>query len=261
MSTIIEFKNTNFAYNNSNAFNDFNMQIEEGDIVTLIGPAGSGKSTLLKMLCHKLPNESCYYMGEKFSNCSVSQLKQEVVVVFDSPLTEVNIKEEITKYLKKLNYGQNEIEDRYKEISEYFNLKEIEDIPIEQLSYSVTALIKLLRYLIIKPKFIAVDNLFTVVSYKRKNQITNYIKDRNITFLNVTTNLDDALYGNKIFVLENFVLIIEGSTTSVLKADTLLKRLGFRLPLVVDLSIELTHYDLVDKIYTKNEKLVDKLWK
>ena len=61
MGTIIEFRNTNFGYDNTNAFNDFNMQINDGDIVTLIGPGGSGKTTLLKMLCHKLPNNTCYY--------------------------------------------------------------------------------------------------------------------------------------------------------------------------------------------------------
>lgn len=261
MGTIIEFRNTNFGYNSTNTFNDFNMQIDEGDIVTLIGPSGSGKTTLLKMLCHKLPNTSCYYMGENFSDCSVNQLRQEVTVIFDSPITETNIKDEIIKYLKRLNYGINEINERYREISEHFDLKEIEDISIEKLSYSATSLVKILRYLIIKPKFIAIDNLFSTVSFKRKNQIIDFIKKNKMTLLNVTTNLEDALFGNKIYVLENFVLILEGSTESILKADTLLKRLGFKLPLAADLSIELIHYDLIDKIYTSNEKLVNKLWK
>lgn len=261
MDTIIEFRNTNFGYNNTNAFNDFNMQIDEGDIVTLVGPSGSGKTTLLKMLCHKLPNESCYYKGENFPTCNIETLKREVVVVFDAPITESNIKDEVIKYLKKLNFSKEEINDRYNEFRTYFSLDEVEDISIQKLSYSVTSLIKILRYLIIKPKFIAIDNLLSVVSIKRRNQIINYIKENKITLLNVSSNLEDSLLGNKLFVLENFVLILEGSTTSVLKADTLLKRLGFRLPLIVDLSIELIHYDLLDNIYTEEEKLVEKLWK
>lgn len=261
MGTLIEFRNTNYGYNNTNAFNDFNMHIDEGDIVTLVGPSGSGKTTLLKMLCHKLPNDTCYYKGESFSTCNIDTLKKEVVVIFDAPFSELNIKDEIIKYLKKLDFSNEEINDRYNEFRDYFELSEVEDIPLKKLSYSVSTLVKILRFLIIKPSFLSIDNIFSTLSYKRKQQIINYIKENNITLLNVSANLEDALFGNKLFVLENFVLILEGTTTSVLKADTLLKRLGFRLPLVADLSIELIHYDLIDKIYTDREKLVNKIWK
>ena len=56
-------------------------------------------------------------------------------------------------------------------------------------------------------------------------------------------------------------MIMEGSTISVLQSDTLLKRLGFKLPLAVSLSIELGNYGILKKIYTSNEKLVKELWK
>ena len=61
--------------------------------------------------------------------------------------------------------------------------------------------------------------------------------------------------------MENFVNIFEGDTLSVLKTDNIIKRLGFSLPPVIDLSIELNHYEVLDKIYTKKEDLVNELWK
>ena len=83
MEKLIEFRNTNFAYNNTNAFLDFNMEILEGDIVTLIGPSGSGKTTLLKMLCKRLPNDSLYYKGINIKNHDTSELQKEIIVIFE----------------------------------------------------------------------------------------------------------------------------------------------------------------------------------
>lgn len=261
MENIIEFKNTNFAYNNVNSFNDFNMEIATGDIVTLIGPSGSGKTTLLKMLCHQLPNDTCYYKGVKFSSCEVELLKKEVVVIFDTAFNCKTAKEEIIQYLYKLGLDESEIEERYEKICEKFKLQGIDEINPHTLAYKDAYLIKILRYLIIIPSFIAIDCILSNLSLEDKKRVFDFIKENKITLLNVTTDLNDSLYGNKLFVIENFVLILEGSVLSVLKTDTLLKRLGFELPLEVDLSIELNHYEVLDKVYTDRDKLVKELWK
>lgn len=261
MGKIIEFKNTNFAYNAASAFDDFNMSINEGDIVTLIGPSGSGKTTLLNMLCHKLPNDSCFYKGENFQSVSVEVLKREVVIVFDTPIKYDNVEKEIKRFLVMLGVGEEEIEKRYAKVKKMFNLENIEKDDIETLSYSDKYLVKILRYVIINPSFLAIDSIFSNLSDKNKEKLIKYIKENKITLLNIVTSLYDSLYGNKIYVLDNFILILEGTTSSVLKTDTLLKRLGFTLPLPVDLSIELIHYDVLKKIYTDNDKLVGALWK
>jgi hypothetical protein len=54
--------------------------------------------------------------------------------------------------------------------------------------------------------------------------------------------------------------MLEGSTLSVLKEEKLLKRLGYKLPFVVDLSLQLNAYNLIDSIFLDEEVLVNKLW-
>lgn len=261
MDTLIEFRNTNFGYDNTNAFTDFNMEIMEGDIITLIGTSGSGKTTLLKMLCNKLPNDSVYYKGKNIKTYNVKDLQQDIIVIFDLPITEETIKEELFKYTKHIEINEEEKNTRLEEMYKLFNLDEINEIEPKKLPKEKEYLIKILRYLILNPKFIGIDNIFNNLNAKDKKSIITYIKKKKITFLNVTTNIDEALYGNKLFVLENFVLILEGHTLTVLKTDTLLKRLGFKLPFTVDLSIELTHYEVFNKTITEKEKLVNTLWK
>lgn len=261
MEKLIEFRNTNFAYNNTNAFLDFNMEILEGDIVTLIGPSGSGKTTLLKMLCKRLQNDSLYYKGINIKNHDTSELQKEIIVIFDSPLTSQTVTMELKKYVTKIGLSDGEIDLRINEFNKFFGIENLEGVHPKDLTKKQAALIKILRYLIIKPKFLAIDNILSNLDTISIKKFFDYIKKNNITLLNVSSNLDQALYGNKLYVLENFVLILEGYTLSVLKTDTLLKRLGFRLPLAVDLSIELGHYEVIKKIYTESDKLVKALWK
>ena len=53
---------------------------------------------------------------------------------------------------------------------------------------------------------------------------------------------------------------MEGSKEGVLKEEKILKRIGFGLPFVVDLSVQLKLYKVLDKVYFDMESLVKDLW-
>ena len=115
--------------------------------------------------------------------------------------------------------------------------------------------------MIVNPLFLAIDEIFSLLEESDKEKLINYVRDNKITLLNVVNNLNDTLYGDKIYILENFVLVMEGDTITVLKTDNILKRMGFAIPPSIDLSTQLIHYNVLDKIYTSKEKLVNALWK
>jgi iron complex transport system ATP-binding protein len=46
----LSVKNLNFGYHNKQIFNDFFMDVSDGQIVSIVGPNGSGKSTLIKCI-------------------------------------------------------------------------------------------------------------------------------------------------------------------------------------------------------------------
>ena len=54
---------------------------------------------------------------------------------------------------------------------------------------------------------------------------------------------------------------MEGKTLECLKEEQLLKRLGFNLPFLVDLSIQLGYYGLLNEIITNNRKMIKAVWK
>ena len=54
---------------------------------------------------------------------------------------------------------------------------------------------------------------------------------------------------------------MEGNTIEVFQNEQTLKRIGITLPFMVELSLLLKDYNLVDKIYLDKESLVQYLWK
>ena len=48
---MLEVKNLNVAYGDTQVIWDLNLRVEEGEIVTLLGPNGAGKTTLLRTIC------------------------------------------------------------------------------------------------------------------------------------------------------------------------------------------------------------------
>lgn len=93
-----------------------------------------------------------------------------------------------------------------------------------------------------------------------KTEIFKLLKKQNISYINVTSNVEDALYSDYIFVYDGNKLVLEGNRNEVLKEEKTLKRLGYGLPFVVDLSIQLNYYDIFNKVYYDLDELVRALW-
>lgn len=98
------------------------------------------------------------------------------------------------------------------------------------------------------------------LSNKEKKEIFDLLDKQNINYVNVTSNIDDALFGDYIIVYDEDMKVLEGNKEVVLKNEKLLKKLGFGVPFVVDLSIQLMYYDILDKVYFDVDNLLEALW-
>lgn len=93
-----------------------------------------------------------------------------------------------------------------------------------------------------------------------KKVIIELLKKQNINFVNITSNIEDSLLSDYIVVFDENKKVLEGNTEVVLRNEKVLKKLGYGLPFVVDLSIQLTYYDILDKVYYDMDKLTEGLW-
>ena len=112
----------------------------------------------------------------------------------------------------------------------------------------------------INDRFVVFNDVIRYLKDKDKQILFKKLKESGTHYINITSDIEEVLFTHHLMVIENGKIIIDGSTESVLKEEKILKRLGYGLPFIVDLSIQLNHYDLVDSMYLDEEVLVNKLW-
>lgn len=95
---------------------------------------------------------------------------------------------------------------------------------------------------------------------QEKKQIFALLNLQKIGFINITSNIEDVLYSDYVYVYDNDNLIMEGFIDEVLKNEKKLQELGYGLPFVVELSKKLNYYDVLNKTYYDMKELVDILW-
>jgi len=128
---------------------------------------------------------------------------------------------------------------------------------IEQLEYN--KLVEKLEFF--KSKRIVFNETFYYLKEEEKKKIIDLLNTQKIKFIIITSNIEDALYADYIAIYDNDNIAIEGEKRSVLNEEKILKRLGFGLPFIVDLSTQLKIYECIDNIYYDSNSLAGELWK
>lgn len=109
-------------------------------------------------------------------------------------------------------------------------------------------------------KIVVFNESLSVLSNKEKKEIFDLLDKQNINYVNVTSNIEDSLFGDYVIVYDEDMKVLEGNRDVVLKNEKILKKLGFGVPFVVDLSIQLMYYDILDRVYYDVDNLLEALW-
>ena len=252
-----------FSYNGLPVFKNLSFTLRKDKTLSIIGLSGSGKTTLLKILNGELEYDGEIIInGNIIKNKKYSDLRKDIAVVYnDLIFLNDTVKEELKYSLENLNIDPKEIKEIIKELNDFFGINKIINKPIDNLSKKEKVLIKILSYAVTCPSYIAIDDLLYCLDIRTKILLLNYLNSKNILLINITSDLEEVLYTDYVMCLYNGISAIDGKSLDVLKEEKILKRLGFSLPFMVDLSIQLKLYGLINKIYLNKETMVKNLWK
>lgn len=246
----IKIDNLSFSYGTYNVLTGVNFHLFSGKSLSIIGHGGCGKTTLLKIL-----NGDLKYEG-------TLEIEGTISVVFrDTKFKNKKVIDEIKYYFDEFAKSYSDIEEFKEEIKLYFGMDKIFEKDINSLDKKDKSLLRIVLGSIANDDYIAIDDLFIDLDYKTKILLLNFLESHDITLINVTSDMEDVLYTDCLLCLYNGKSAIDGETLSVLENEKIIKRLGFNLPLMYDLSIQLGLYGLIDKIYLNKEEMVKNLWK
>lgn len=268
MPSILKINNLNYELNDEIFFKNFNLDIEEGEYISIIAPNKSGKTMLTKILCAIIPTvDVCALDGISLNKENVLEYITKIGVVTNditNPFLFNKVKDELAYPLVNLGFPEHKINKKILKTSEYFDIQDLLNKKISSLTLSEKSKLLIVVALIHEPKVLILDDIFYNMNIKDQKFILDKLKELNkegLTIINITSKLDTIYDSSKIYVLNNFQIEKEGSVLEILENDTYLNKIGLSLPFIIDLSIKLKFYGLIDKIYFDLVNLEDDLWK
>jgi ABC-type lipoprotein export system ATPase subunit len=203
------FKWVNVGGNRVFLLKDINLEVKEGEFVSIMGPSGSGKSTLLNVIGmldefdegeYDFLHESVHKLKEK----QRAQLyKQYIGFVFQQYhlIDELTVYENIETPLIYQDLKASERKAMVADMLDRFNIVGKKDLFPTQLSGGQQQLVGIARALIVKPKLILADEPTGNLNSKQGEEIMDLFKQLNnegVTIIQVTHSEKNAEYGSRI---------------------------------------------------------------
>jgi putative ABC transport system ATP-binding protein len=191
---------------------DIDLEIEEGEFVTVMGPSGAGKSTLLYILgMLDEPNDGEYYYREqpvhKFNEKQRTELhKHEIGFVFQQYhlIDEMTVYENIETPLLYQKIKGSERKGRVAEMLDRFHIVAKKNLFPNQLAGGQQQLVGIARAVIAQPSLILADEPTGNLNSEQGKEIMELFKKLNqdgTTIVQVTHSEEKAAYGNRIINL------------------------------------------------------------
>jgi len=267
MSKVLEVNNLTVNLGRKKIISNLSFSILEGEHISFIGANGCGKTTLLKTLAGIYPSNDSIIFGYGYMNPrkSLKDLKN-IGFVFSDNFSFLfdDVYSEFVFPLENLNCSEDNINLTIRELFKYFDVSYLLDKKNSDLTKEEIAIVQILLAILHKPLLLIMDDPFLMMKKSTKGMISSllfkYCNDNRITIIMSSTNLEDILITKKTYVLEQGELVMSGNTLDIMKEDVLLKKLGLSLPFMIDLSLMLEFYEILDDIYLDMGELVDELW-
>ena len=217
--------------NEKKALNNINLEVHDGDFITIIGGNGAGKSTLMNMIAGVYPIDCGYiYLADKnISLLKEHQRAQMIGRVFQDPMlgtaSDMAIQENLAMANRRgmkrgLRWGitKEEKEVFYKTLQRLgLGLEDRMTVKVGLLSGGQRQALTLLMATLKRPQLLLLDEHTAALdpkSAKKILRITNeLIEKEHITALMITHNINDALVnGNRLFIMNDGTLIQDFET-------------------------------------------------
>lgn len=267
MSIIV--KNLNYKMNDKQIFNNISLEIHNKEFVNLIIKSNEGKTLFSKLLTGYLDTKNEIMIENNLLNKdNLAKIRYDISLIPDN-INNIFIKdtvyEEITFVLKNLNYNPKVISKLVDEYIELFDIKKIINRQINTLSGGEKYKVALISNLIHSPKFLIIDTDFGMLdNYSKKfiyDKLLYLIDNKNISIINLINSINLHTISSRNIFIDNGDIILDGYENDIFEHEDLLQKSNFKFPTILDLSYKLKLYNLVSKLHTNNNELMEDIWK
>ncbi len=214
----IELKKLNMAYGSTVALKDFDLHVDDGEFVAILGPSGGGKSTALRIIAGLVLQDSgdVIINGEVMNNIHPSERNVAMVFQNQALYPHMTVYNNIALNLRMKGIPKQEIDRKVREVANIVGITSILDRKPKEISGGQAQRVGLARAMIRDPVVYLMDEPLTGLDAKFRDEMREeLIKFHRITkksIIYVTHDQIEAMsMADRIVVLNNGIKIQEGS--------------------------------------------------
>lgn len=280
MMSIIKIKDLIFEYLKKDesgaviemvqAIDGVTIDIEKGEFVAILGHNGSGKSTLAKHLNVILrPTDGTVHISgmDTKDDSKLWDIRQTAGMVFQNPDNQIIgtvVEEDVAFGPENLGVPMKEIWERVAKSLEAVNMTAYREHSPNKLSGGQKQRIAIAGIMAMEPECIILDEPTAMLDPIGRKSVIKTIhqlnKEKNITILLITHNMDEVIDADKVYVMDHGKVVMKGTPRQVFSQVETMKHYGLEVPQVTELAYQLKQagLDIDTDILTKDE-LVNKI--
>jgi len=261
MEPIIQVKDVCFEYSGYDgdqtaALSNVSLNINKGEFVVIIGHNGSGKSTLAKHFNALLRPASgdVYIKGMNTRDESLLwNIRQVAGMVFQNPdnqLVATIVEEDVAFGPENLAVPPAEIRKRVDEALLSVNMSEFARSAPHFLSGGQKQRIAIAGVIAMRPEIIILDEPTAMLDPSGRREVMDtihYLNEKEgITIVHITHYMEEAIKADRVIVMEEGRIILDGPPREIFRQVDVLKGIGLDVPQIVELAYELNKdgYDI-----------------
>lgn len=269
---IIEFQNVSFRYDSEEegvqlplVAENLNLQIHEGEFVAILGHNGSGKSTLAKLTNAILLPTSGKVLVDGIDTSDEDlkiKIRQTVGMVFQNPDNQIVatiVEEDVAFGPENLGVEPKEIRRRVNESLKAVGMYEFRKREPHRLSGGQKQRVAIAGIIAMLPRCIVLDEPTAMLDPRGRQEVMSTMlklnREMGMTVVFITHFMDEAVQADRVVVMDDAKIIMDGKPKEVFKQVERLEEIGLDVPQPTKLAQLLRQegYDLPDDILDVDE--------
>lgn len=263
----IYLENLSFGYSDDVLnLDNITVDIKKGEYVSVIGHNGCGKSTMAKLIDGILVQNSgeIYISGVKMTDSNALTLRKNIGMVFQNPDSQfigATVKDDIAFGLENDQVDPKKMDEIILKCATSVGMAEYLEAEPSNLSGGQKQRVAIAGMIARNPAILILDEAGAMLDPKGKREIREIIKEKkknnpDLTILNITHEIDEAYDSDRVLVLNDKKIVLDGKPEDVFEHDDLLKSISLDIPFCHKLINELRKNGLsIDKISNEKELL------
>ena len=252
MNKFIEFQNVSVGYEDADenvvkkyVLENLDLKIEKGSFVAVLGHNGCGKSTLAKLCNAILVPQKGKVLEDGIDTSDetlVNDIRQKVGMVFQNPDNQIVatiVEDDVAFGPENLGVEPEEIRRRVDDSLKRVGMYEFRNSEPHKLSGGQKQRVAIAGIIAMQPECIVLDEPTAMLDPRGRKEVMKTVKllnSQGITVIFITHYMDEAVQADRVVVMNEGKIILDGKPSEVFVQIDTLKSIGLDVPEATELT-------------------------